>query len=342
MYYFPDKINQFNLIPIRFIKKIAKNVKISVINRAHLIQIILNEKLLYKTIIGIIIIFKSKSNYISPTFLYVSPTNFINTPKCNLQLNFTFYICTIIIRKKMENLKDRSFYNANANGRVMAGIILFIVGIVLFAKQLGVEFPYWLFRWEMLLIVLGFFLGAKHSFSRSGWLIPVFIGVFFLLDDWIIGLELKGFFWPTIILIIAATMIISPFKKKRWEKNYNSLNRDINNDDIMDATSILGGVKKSILSKNFKGGQIFNVFGGVEVDLSQSDIDGIIVIDITQIFGGIKLILPAHWELKSEITSVLGGVEDKRKNLSALNIAEGKTLIIRGTSIFGGIDIKSF
>jgi predicted membrane protein len=136
-------------------------------------------------------------------------------------------------------------------------------------------------------------------------------------------------------------MIISPFKKKKWEQNFNTLNSD-GNDDVMDTTSILGGVKKSVLSKNFKGGQILNVFGGVEIDLSQADIDGIIVLDVTQIFGGIKLIIPAHWELKSEITSVLGGIEDKRKNLSALNIAEGKTLIIRGTSILGGIDIKSF
>jgi len=242
----------------------------------------------------------------------------------------------------MEDLKNRRFYNSSVNGRVMSGIVLFIVGIILFAEQLGVVFPYWLFRWEMFLIVLGFFLGAKHSFKRSGWLILVFIGVFFLLDDWIVGISLKRFFWPTIILIVAATMIISPFKKKKWEQNFNTLNSNINNDDIMDATSILGGVKKGIFSKNFKGGQIFNVFGGVDIDLSQADIDGIIVIDITQIFGGIKLILPAHWELKSEITSILGGVEDKRKNLSALNIAEGKTLIIRGTSIFGGIDIKSF
>lgn len=243
----------------------------------------------------------------------------------------------------MENFRDKRCNNTNTNGKVMAGIVLFIVGIVLFARQLGVEFPYWLFRWEMFLIVLGFFIGAKHSFKRNGWLVPVFIGVFFLLDDWVIGVELKRFFWPTLILIIAAAMIISPLKKKKWEQNYNSLNSDTNNnDDVMDTTSILGGVKKSILSKNFKGGQVFNVFGGVEIDLSQANIDGIVEIDVTQIFGGIKLIIPAHWELKSEITSVLGGVEDKRKNLSALNIAEGKTLVIRGTSILGGIDIKSF
>lgn len=241
----------------------------------------------------------------------------------------------------MEDFRERKFNHINTNGRVMAGIVLFIVGIVLFARQLGVEFPYWLFRWEMFLIISGIFIGAKHSFKRNGWLVPVFIGVFFLLDDWVIGVELKRFFFPTLILIIAAAMIISPFKKKKWEQNFNTLNSD-GNDDVMDTTSILGGVKKSVLSKNFKGGQILNVFGGVEIDLSQADIDGIIVLDVTQIFGGIKLIIPAHWELKSEITSVLGGIEDKRKNLSALNIAEGKTLIIRGTSILGGIDIKSF
>jgi predicted membrane protein len=243
----------------------------------------------------------------------------------------------------MENSNNNSFSNSGTYGRVMAGVILVIVGVVLFAKQLGVELPYWLFRWEMFLIVLGLFIGAKHSFKRSGWIIPVLIGVFFLLDDWIVDINIKHFFWPTIILLVGATMILSPFKKKLWEKKYYDLNGSSDSsDDIMDTTSILGGVKKNIISKNFKGGQIFNLFGGVEIDLSQSDIDGLIVIDITQIFGGTKLILPAHWELKSEITSILGGVEDKRKNYSALNIAEGKTLIIRGTSVLGGIDIKSF
>jgi hypothetical protein len=49
--------------------------------------------------------------------------------------------------------------------------------------------------------------------------------------------------------------------------------------------------KKKHLTKNFKGGQVFNVFGGVEIDLTQSDIDGIVLLDITQVFGGTKLII---------------------------------------------------
>jgi predicted membrane protein len=240
----------------------------------------------------------------------------------------------------MENLNLGKFKNSSSNSRVLAGVILLGIGMVLFARELGVEMPYWLFRWEMFLIVLGLFLGAKNSFKTSGWIIPVLIGSFFLLDDLIIDIRLKDFFWPTVILLAGAAMIISPLKGRLWNKKYNDLPASDLSDDYIDTTSIFGGVKKNILTKDFKGGQIFNVFGGVEIDLTQSDINGVVVLDITQVFGGTKLILPAHWEVKTEITAIIGGVEDKRKNLSALNIAEGKTLILRGTSIFAGIDIK--
>ena len=240
----------------------------------------------------------------------------------------------------MENLNLGKFKNSSSKGRVLAGVILLGIGMVLFARELGVEMPYWLFRWEMFIIVLGLFLGAKNSFKTSGWMIPVLIGSFFLLDDLIIDIRLKDFFWPTVILLAGAAMIISPLKGRLWNKKYNDLAASSLSDDYIDTTSIFGGVKKNIVSKDFKGGQVFNVFGGVEIDLTQSDINGVVVLDITQVFGGTKLILPAHWEVKTEITAIIGGVEDKRKNLSALNIAEGKTLILRGTSIFAGIDIK--
>ena len=246
----------------------------------------------------------------------------------------------------MENsINDRT--NSKGTGKVLGGIVLLIVGVVLFARQLGAELPYWLFRWEMFLIVLGVFMGAKDSFRRNGWIVLVLIGSFFLIDDLIIDIRLIKFFWPTVILILGATMILAPNRKrtwKRWNNRHNHFDGEgVNNtNDFIDSTAVLGGVKKNIVSKDFKGGEIFNVFGGTEIDLSQSDINGVVELEITQVFGGTKLILPAHWEVKSEITAVLGGIEDKRKNLSALNIADGKVLILRGTSVLGGIDIKSF
>ncbi|MDB5012525.1 MAG: hypothetical protein JWQ25_727, partial [Daejeonella sp.] len=58
-------------------------------------------------------------------------------------------------------------------------------------------------------------------------------------------------------------------------------------------------------------------------------------------FGGTKMIVPANWRVHSEMIAVFGGIDDKRPQ-QALVDQEDKVLIIRGTSIFGGISIRSF
>ena len=73
----------------------------------------------------------------------------------------------------------------------------------------------------------------------------------------------------------------------------------------------------------------------------QADIQGRVELEVNQVFGGTKLIVPAHWEIKSEIAAVLGSVEDKRP-LRGTTTDEKKVLILRGTTVFGGIDINSY
>ncbi len=67
-------------------------------------------------------------------------------------------------------------------------------------------------------------------------------------------------------------------------------NQDRFNDkrDFLDAISVFGGVKKNIMTKNFKGGEIINFMGGSENNLTQADFNGTIKIDTTNIFGGTK------------------------------------------------------
>lgn len=112
-------------------------------------------------------------------------------------------------------------------------------------------------------------------------------------------------------------------------------------EDHIDSVSVFGGVKKNIMSKNFKGGDIVNFFGGAEINLIQADITGRVVLDVTQVFGGTKIIVPPHWEIHSEMAAVFGGIEDKRP-IHPNQGEGGKVLTIRGTSIFGGIDIRSY
>ena len=52
------------------------------------------------------------------------------------------------------------------------------------------------------------------------------------------------------------------------------------------------------------------------------------------------MIVPSNWTVQSEAVTIFGGMEDKR------TVAEGenrdKLLLIKGTVLFGGIDIKSY
>jgi len=111
-------------------------------------------------------------------------------------------------------------------------------------------------------------------------------------------------------------------------------------EDYVDSTSIFGGVHKKIVSKNFRGGDVTTFLGGTELDLTQADFTGTVRLDVTQVMGGTKILVPSHWEVRSQVTAVFAGFEDKRQQPAAVN--PEKVLILEGTSIFGGIELKNY
>jgi predicted membrane protein len=247
-----------------------------------------------------------------------------------------------------DSFKGRAV-EANRSGRAIAGIIVVIVGAIFLARQLGVDFPYWVFKWEMILIAIGLFLGFRHSFKGPAWLILIIIGSVFLIDDIFPYTDVSRYVWPVLIIGIGLYMIFRGRSSggrdqmvKTWEAEHGaSLN---SSDDFIDSTAIFGGVKKQIISKTFRGGEAVTFFGGTEINLTQADVNHRIVLDLTNVFGGTKLVVPPHWKIQSEdLVCIFGGIEDKRPMLSDTSTVDpNKVLILKGTCIFGGIDIKSF
>jgi len=240
-------------------------------------------------------------------------------------------------------------YMHTPSGKIAAGIWVVAVGIVLLSKQLGAVYPAWLFTWPAVLIAIGIYISARHLFTNPGGLVLIVIGGLFLVDIVAPDLQLSTFIWPIIIIIVGLAMIFKSNKRKRlinpseanqfeWQSakitSYNTGN------DVLNTISIFGGVKKNIVSKNFKGGEITCVLGGAEINFAQADIEGKVVLEVTQILGGTKLIIPNNWEVQPEMVAVLGGIEDKRQLLADAD--SNKILVLRGTSILGGIEIKSF
>lgn len=249
----------------------------------------------------------------------------------------------------------------NRNGRVMGGMMLVLIGVALLAHKMDVFFlPRWVFSWQMIPILAGLYVGFKHSFRNPAWILPVMLGVIFLIDDFVPGISLRNYIWPIVIIAIGLWVILKP--KHTHSTRYKGSptmppagaypNDDYtesgyygdnvaSGDDYLICTAIFSGVKRTVFSKNFKGGEVVSVFGGNDLNLSQADMQHPVVLETTQIFGGTTLVVPPHWEVRSEVVAIMGGVSDKRTMLPG-GYDPSKVLIIKGTALFGGLDIKSY
>lgn len=230
--------------------------------------------------------------------------------------------------------------------RVIGGLFIIAIGGILFARQAGVAFPGWLFSFEAALIALGVYLGIRHSFRGAGWLIPIVIGGFLLFDDFFPEFNIHHFTWPLVIIGFGLFMIFRSGKRKGWERPdaQRGIGAENTADDYLDSVVLFGGVKKNIISKTFRGGEAVTVFGGTEINLTQADLTGTATLDLTQVFGGTKLIVPANWKVQSrDMVTVFGGIDDKRPPMSSTGTeATDKMLILKGTCLLGGIDIRSY
>jgi hypothetical protein len=241
--------------------------------------------------------------------------------------------------------KEHNRFLGNASGRVMGGIVILIFGTLLLVDEVGFDLPRWIFTWKTLLIGFGLFLGARHNFKSWGWVIPIGIGVVFLAEDILDDFYIRAdFIWPVAIITLGLFMIFRKSKKasgETWQAPITAAtSTGPDQGEVLDTVAIFGSSKKNILSKNFRGGEVVSVFGGADLNFMQADIQGVAVLDVTTIFGGAKLVVPGNWTIKSELVSILGGTEDKRQMLTEAD--PNKVLVLEGTVLFGGIEIKSY
>jgi hypothetical protein len=114
--------------------------------------------------------------------------------------------------------------------------------------------------------------------------------------------------------------------------------------DVLEAIAIFGGTERRIKSQSFRGGRATSIFGGVELDFRDANIDGDeATLDINCIFGGVEIRVPATWDVHSRSVPILGGYSDKTGPSSPApqdpSGPKRKTLIVTGTVIFGGVEI---
>ena len=224
------------------------------------------------------------------------------------------------------------------------GVLVIAAGLLLLAKNTGFLDPAVgriVFSWEMLLIAIGV---VNVFWRQSVWsgIILIGVGSFFLLVNFYhMPFSTWQLFFPALIILVGIKMIFGTSRiEKRMFKEPMFTHTD-GNDDFFEDIAVFAGGERKVVTPNFKGGRMIAAFGGSKVDLTRSDIapGDRPMIEVVSIFGGSGLIVPSDWNVKVEVFNIFGGYADKR---ITSQIDYNKTLVIKGITIFGGGEVKSY
>jgi predicted membrane protein len=263
--------------------------------------------------------------------------------------------------------KFLSWQKSNKRSKIATGLLVITFGVLFLLKELGYHIPEWVFRWEMILISVGIIVIIRSKFRSLPGYLMILIGKLFLLHQWYPDAINMRIIWPILIIIAGLGIIFKSRRKRhcrdhRFHGRHKRFNRehwknyqcgeetpgfmpnldDISQDDFIDAVSIFGGVHKNVVSKQFRGADIVTMFGGNELNLSQADFTDKVIMDVTNIFGGTTLVVPNNWQIKSEMVVLFGDIQDKRIVHTPQPGEIEKVVILKGTCLFGGIEINSF
>jgi hypothetical protein len=214
--------------------------------------------------------------------------------------------------------------------RLVWGCAILAAGIIGWLDHTGQLHASDYYQWWPLIVIA---LGLAHL-PRRQWVAAVAIvaiGVLFLPElpffphmriSMILGV------WPLLISAGGVTLI---------RQSLGPQAQGARRDNSFHSVAIMGGVGRGVASSDFVGGDVVAVMGGCEINLANAKITSEAVIDVLAFWGGIDIRVPRGWRIENHVLAILGGVVDKTDGNAP---AGAPTLIIRGSAIMGGVEIK--
>jgi predicted membrane protein len=213
--------------------------------------------------------------------------------------------------------------------------LLFVGSFFLLKREFDLDFGIGQYIWPVGLIILGIYLITKKNKEDK------------ILEEirktWDSG-QNTGSPFTSSQKVEEAQVIDEPSNAESSQSYQNSgftRTTGASFTDRITIDAIFSGVNRKMMTKNFQGGKITAAFGGADIDLTQADFSGVVTIQVDIIFGGVKMIVPPHWDIRTEVTNIAAGLEDKRFFREG-GVDPNKIVILKGTILFGGLEIKSF
>ena len=230
------------------------------------------------------------------------------------------------------------------------GIILILLGVGFLLDQTNViEFSQIISTyWPSIIILIGISGMFERKSSKVGNYIVILLGVLLQLNKLgYLDYNVFNLFWPIVLILIGLNVIFSKGVRSHnsnvnietvMEKNEENWSGNITLENTIDSFVLFSGLETNNQSQEFKGGKASAVFGAIELDLREAQLqnnEG--YMEVTAIFGGIEIFVPQGWKVEMSGVPIFGAWSNKTRLTSDEN---APILKIKCIAVFGGIDVK--
>ena len=242
--------------------------------------------------------------------------------------------------EKMRRRHERHQHSPAA--KMMFGSIVILVGLAFLLNNMGiVDFrDIWRY-WPVLIIVYGvsriFACKAVTSLIWGG--AVALIGILLLLDNLDIIFFRFDYIWPLIIIAFGLSLLARAIDRKQYIAGSAPA---ASSENVVNIVTVFGGSERIIDNRDFRGGEIVSVFGGVRLDLRRAAITlDRVVLDISAVFGGVEIRVPENWSVSTKGVGIFGGFDDKTLHPTPDANAKIPELVITGATVFGGMSVSN-
>ncbi|HUK16645.1 MAG TPA: DUF5668 domain-containing protein [Bryobacteraceae bacterium] len=223
--------------------------------------------------------------------------------------------------------------------RWIPALVLIAIGAAFLLNNLHIVRFHELFQyWPVALIALGLFrlVDSTQANQRMVGAVLMAVGAFLLAGT----LGFYYFSWNTLwpLLLIGAGLLMLV---QRLSLSIGVTASSQMSAEWLHEAAIFSGGKRRIKG-DFKGGKLDCIFGGFEINLRQAIITGDSAdLEINAIFGGAEIKVPESWDVVMRGTGMFGGYSDESTHPDSGIYPNPKRLIVRGSAIFGGVNVKN-
>lgn len=220
-------------------------------------------------------------------------------------------------------------------GNLIWGILLIAIGIIIGLNSLGITnislfFDGW---WTLFIIIPNLVDIIKDPRKTSNYIWLAAGVVLLLCAQGILSFKIVGkLIFPSILVAIGLSLLL----KDRVEAKVKEKIKNLNKDGLEEYYATFSGQEINPKGDEFKGASLNAIFGGIDLNLTEAQIQKDTLINVTSVFGGVDIKVPANVNVKVQGASIFGGVDNKIKKYTETL----PTIYVKAFCLFGGADIK--